>query len=336
MAGNPDQGRAAGGGGDAAAPEAALGTWLSWLQDQLTGQPGTGSVASAWNLSGDLGSPGNPAAAVERMQELLQRDPLLGSIDRAWNANPLQGGHPGRLGGGGARVAHRLAAPDGRPGSRAAGHGRAQRADGEVRGRGLERRRCPLVGAGCRAASDARPRRAGQAVRRPEWHTNPVYRTLKDLYLLASDFLLEESEAEDLEPAERERLRFHLEQFVNATSPTLLLLSNPAALRRAMETGGASIADGARNLLHDLEEGRLTMVEPGRLRAGAQPRGHAGQGGVPQPADRADPVRAADRDRCTRCRCCSSRPGSTSSTFSTCSRRTASCAGWSSRASPCS
>ena len=103
----------------------------------------------------------------------------------------------------------------------------------------------------------------------PEWHANPVYRTLKDLYLLASDFLLKESEAEDLEPAERERLRFHLEQFVNATSPTLLLFSNPAALRRAMETGGASIADGARNLLHDLKEGRLTMVDakafaPGR------------------------------------------------------------------------
>ena len=36
-----------------------------------------------------------------------------------------------------------------------------------------------------------------------------------------------------------------------------------------METGGASLADGARNLLHDLKEGRLTMVDatafaPGR------------------------------------------------------------------------
>ena len=89
------------------------------------------------------------------------------------------------------------------------------------------------------------------------------------MYLLASDFLLKEVEAEDYEPAERERLRFHLQQFVNATSPTLLLLSNPAALRRVMETGGASLADGARNLLDDLKEGRLSMVdetafEPGR------------------------------------------------------------------------
>ena len=86
-------------------------------------------------------------------------------------------------------------------------------------------------------------------------------------------------------------------------SPTLLLLSNPAALRRAIETGGASLADGARNLLHDLKDGRLSMVDADGLRAGAQPRAHAGQGGPPQPADRADPVRAARPSRSTRCRC---------------------------------
>ena len=34
----------------------------------------------------------------------------------------------------------------------------------------------------------------------PEWHANPVYRTLKDMYLLASDFLLKEGEAEDWSP----------------------------------------------------------------------------------------------------------------------------------------
>ena len=52
-------------------------------------------------------------------------------------------------------------------------------------------------------------------------------------------------------------------------SPTLLLLSNPAALRKAMETGGSSLAAGAQNLLSDLKEGRLSMVDttafaPGR------------------------------------------------------------------------
>ncbi len=92
---------------------------------------------------------------------------------------------------------------------------------------------------------------------------------MKEMYLLASDWLLRQTEAEDLEEAERQRLNFHLRQFVDAMSPSLMLLSNPVALRRAMETGGASLADGARNLLSDLKEGRLSMVDatafaPGR------------------------------------------------------------------------
>ena len=72
-----------------------------------------------------------------------------------------------------------------------------------------------------------------------------------------------------MDDAERQRLEFHLRQFVDAMSPTLLLASNPVALRRAMETGGASLADGARNLMEDLQAGRLSMVDatafaPGR------------------------------------------------------------------------
>src|SRR5271167_2278667 len=78
----------------------------------------------------------------------------------------------------------------------------------------------------------------------------------KEIYLIASDWLLRQtSEADDLSPAERQRLDFHLRQFVDAMSPTLLLASNPVALRRAVETGGASLAEGVRNLLRDLKEG---------------------------------------------------------------------------------
>ncbi|WP_420846858.1 PHA/PHB synthase family protein, partial [Microvirga tunisiensis] len=104
----------------------------------------------------------------------------------------------------------------------------------------------------------------------PEWHTNPAYRTLKEVYLLASDWLLKQSDADDdLDEAERQRINFHLRQFVDAMSPTLMLMSNPTALHKAIETGGASIVAGARNLMTDLNAGRLTMVDaeafaPGR------------------------------------------------------------------------
>ena len=104
----------------------------------------------------------------------------------------------------------------------------------------------------------------------PEWQNNPVYRTLKEFYLLASDWLLHQPDGfDDITAAERQRLNFHLRQFVDAVSPTLMPLSNPLAMHRVVETGGASIADGIRNLMHDIEEGRLSMVDteafaPGR------------------------------------------------------------------------
>ena len=64
-------------------------------------------------------------------------------------------------------------------------------------------------------------------------------------------------------------MTFHLRQFVDAMSPALLLASNPVALRRILETGGASLADGIRNLMNDIKQGRLSMVDatafaPGR------------------------------------------------------------------------
>lgn len=103
----------------------------------------------------------------------------------------------------------------------------------------------------------------------PEWHMNPFYRGLKDVYLLASRWLLEQGAIVDMDEAERQRINFHLRQFVDAMSPTLMLMSNPAALKKAIETGGTSVAAGARNLLADLNAGRLSMVDadayaPGR------------------------------------------------------------------------
>ena len=99
-----------------------------------------------------------------------------------------------------------------------------------------------------------------------------------------------------LDEAERQRLNFHLQQFVDAMSPTLLLVSNPAALAQGPGDGrrqpcrrGAEPAERP--------EGRPPV--DGRyhdLRAGAQHGDDPRQGGLPQPPDRADPVRADHED----------------------------------------
>lgn len=95
----------------------------------------------------------------------------------------------------------------------------------------------------------------------PEWANHPFFRLLKQSYLAVSEQLLDEASRQDLDPAERQRLLFHIRQFVDAASPTLYLPTNPLALRKALETGGGSVADGLRNLLADLREGRLSMAD---------------------------------------------------------------------------
>jgi polyhydroxyalkanoate synthase len=104
----------------------------------------------------------------------------------------------------------------------------------------------------------------------PEWNENPYYETLKETYLLASEYLLKEAEETDGqgETEEERSLKFHLKQFVDAMAPANFLLTNPAALKRVMETGGTSLVDGARNLISDLEEGRLSMVDANAFEVG--------------------------------------------------------------------
>ncbi|MBA3617252.1 MAG: class I poly(R)-hydroxyalkanoic acid synthase, partial [Rubrobacteraceae bacterium] len=104
----------------------------------------------------------------------------------------------------------------------------------------------------------------------PEWNENPYYETLKETYLLASEYLLKEAEETDGqgETEEQRSLKFHLKQFVDSMAPVNFFLTNPAAIKRAMETGGMSLADGARNLASDLEEGRLSMVDANAFEVG--------------------------------------------------------------------
>lgn len=94
----------------------------------------------------------------------------------------------------------------------------------------------------------------------PEWEQHPFFRLLKQSYLALSKHLLEEAERQAIDPAERQRLVFHLRQFLDTMSPTSFLPTNPAALRKAWETGGGSVTDGLRNLLDDLRRGRLSMT----------------------------------------------------------------------------
>jgi polyhydroxyalkanoate synthase subunit PhaC len=264
------------GGAVAALPgaEAVLGVWASWVEAISGSAQAWADPAGPWwqaTPSRLLG--GSPAAGPDQLDQALAEDPLLRSIDQVWNANPLRDVVPVDW----AEVAwalrtvwlRSLSRPATAVASAAELNTNLWRAAVEAWTDAGRR----WLGSGAdRADAAAAPGSSDKRFAAPEWHANPAYRTLKEAYLLASDWLLRQGAdqaADGLDEVARRRLDFHLRQFVDATSPTLLLAANPAALRRALETGGASLAHGARNLLADLRAGHLSMVDetafaPGR------------------------------------------------------------------------
>jgi polyhydroxyalkanoate synthase len=242
-------------------PDVMLRLWASWM-DQMSApakalaDPGT----AWWQMTTDNPASNLITGGVDQFQSSLSQDPTLRTIDQMWNANPLREVVPVDW----AEIARALRIVWLRslrkPTTALAVtdlHQDLWRSAVDV-WQEAGQRWLGITGAspvnGLPAATDKR-------FAAPEWHANPVYRTLQQIYLLASDWLLQQGDVEGMDEAERQRINFHLRQFVDAMSPTLILLSNPVALRKAIETGGTSIAAGAANLIADLNAGRLSMVD---------------------------------------------------------------------------
>jgi polyhydroxyalkanoate synthase len=111
------------------------------------------------------------------------------------------------------------------------------------------------------------------------WGENEFYRVLLQLYLALGRSLQDWLEEQPLRPRDRRRIAFVFEQLVAALAPSNLPI-NPAALRRAEATDGASVVDGLRQLADDVlhnramprqisaeayEVGRQLAVTPGAV-----------------------------------------------------------------------
>ena len=251
-------------------PDVMLGLWAAWMDQIFASPPASGDHGNSWwQMTADNPGVRQLAGGVRQLQESLSKDPMLRSLDQMWNANPLREVVPIDW----AEIVRALRTVWLRSLAKPAAavavmelHQNLWRSAVDAWQEAGQR------WSGASGASLAKGLTSASADKRfaaPEWHSNPVYRTLKEVYLLASDWLLKQGDADDMDEAERQRINFHLRQFVDAMSPTLMLMSNPAALHKAIETGGASVAAGARNLIADINAGRLGMVDaeafaPGR------------------------------------------------------------------------
>jgi polyhydroxyalkanoate synthase subunit PhaC len=112
-------------------------------------------------------------------------------------------------------------------------------------------------------ASTAKPERGDRRFGDAAFQTNPLYRRLLQAYLVWRAELLSTIDDLSLDERSADRARFALSLLTEAAAPTNTLLGNPGAIKKAFDTGGASLLRGARNMVDDVRHngGMPAMVD---------------------------------------------------------------------------
>src|SRR2546423_238587 len=114
------------------------------------------------------------------------------------------------------------------------------------------------------AANDAKASAPAIGDRRfagQEWIENPAAAYVAQMYLLNARTLLQLAEQVRGDEKTRARIRFAVQQWIEAASPANYLALNPEAQRKALETKGESIAKGLQHLLQDIQQGHVSQTD---------------------------------------------------------------------------
>ena len=100
------------------------------------------------------------------------------------------------------------------------------------------------------------------------WNENPMAAYAAAVYMLNARTLMGLAEAVEADPKTRNRIRFAVEQWVAAAAPSNYLAFNAEAQKKALETKGESIARGVKNLVHDIQQGHVSMTDESLFEVG--------------------------------------------------------------------
>lgn len=93
------------------------------------------------------------------------------------------------------------------------------------------------------------------------WTDNPATSFLSQMYLLNARTLMQMAEGIEGDDKTKARVRFAVQQWIDAASPANFLATNPEALKLALDTQGESLAKGMQQLWQDVQKGHVSQTD---------------------------------------------------------------------------
>jgi polyhydroxyalkanoate synthase len=100
------------------------------------------------------------------------------------------------------------------------------------------------------------------------WQHNPMASFAAAAYLLNTRTMMALTEVADTDAKTKARIQFAVEQWAAASAPSNFLAFNADAQQKAIETKGESISKGIQNLLHDMQQGHVSMTDESLFEVG--------------------------------------------------------------------
>jgi polyhydroxyalkanoate synthase len=101
-----------------------------------------------------------------------------------------------------------------------------------------------------------------------DWHTHAMHAYSAASYLLNARFLMAMAEAVQAPEKVRQKIRFAVQQMIDAMSPANFLATNPEAQSKLIESKGESLAKGISQMLADMQKGRISQTDESAFEVG--------------------------------------------------------------------
>ncbi len=101
-----------------------------------------------------------------------------------------------------------------------------------------------------------------------EWQANPLFAFNAAAYLLNARFLMSMADSVEATPKAKQKIRFAVQQMVDAMSPANFLVTNPEAQKKLIDTKGESLTRGISHMLEDLQKGHISHTDESAFEVG--------------------------------------------------------------------